>query len=84
MADNLPKYPPVHEKDVEIIRAADPEVLAAVHRLLFSGHAGGVCESDPAEYCYRGACLKFSALIKAVDGERGQTIEKTDWRPRNA
>ena len=67
---NLPKYPAVHDADIEAIRNADPKVLAAVHAVLFSGHAGGPCEAGNARYCYHGACLKFSALLKGIDAER--------------
>ncbi len=70
MENSLPKYPAVHDADIAIIKKADPELLAAVHAVLFSGHAGGPCEAGNNHYCYYGACLKFSWLLRGIDAER--------------
>ncbi len=67
---DLPKYPAVYDADIEVIRSADPKVLAAVHSLLMSGHAAGSCEAGKQNLCYFGSFRKFSELLRGLEIER--------------
>lgn len=69
-SDNLPEYPAVYSADIEVIKNADPKVLSAVHSLLMSGHAAGLCQAGKQNLCYFGSFRKFSELIRSLEIER--------------
>jgi len=64
-------YKPVYRDAVDVIKAADPKTLSAVHELLFSGYCPELCDT-PDRLCKgnQSGMFVFSALLRDTISER--------------
>ncbi len=71
MSDELYGYKPIYKGAVETVLNADPEILNAVHELLFSGYCPVGC-STPRKGCRANteAVHRFSGLVKTALAKR--------------